>query len=154
MAGCTPDEPNGYVSMDVTKIVSGWTTGELPQYALELRGGSETDSTYMKRFCSRNAAPAGTTHCTGTSGVPSLSVTYVYAFGQQPHQGTVLSHKLDDRSQISVNTQDGDGVYKASDIHLNGRGLDLSVDRFFNSLNSAAGPFGSGWSMSSAPTST
>ena len=146
--GSCPTEPNGYVTWDVTHIIDGWTTGEVPQYGVEIRAGSETDDSYFKRFCSRNAAPSGTGHCEGTSGMPQLSITYVYALGQQPHQGAVLSHRLDDRSQYAVNTQDGDGVLTASDISMEGRGLNLGLTRSYNSLSPTTGVLGKGWSFS------
>lgn len=160
--GCT-GQPDGYDNnIDVTKIVAGWASGEVPQYAMELRAGdastsagagataTENDSTYYKRFCSRNAAPAGTGHCEGTTETPSLAVTYAPDLGQQP-QYPVLQHRLNDRSQLAVNTRNGDAVLRASDIHLGGRGLDLSVDRFYNSLDSRSGQFGAGWRMSVGP---
>lgn len=149
--GCSPNEPDGYVSIDMNRMLPGWVSGELPQYALEIRAGSETDNTFFKRFCSGNSAPTGTGHCEGTTEVPQLSVTYVYGLGVQPHEGAVLSHRLNDHSTLTVNTQDGNGALQATDLHVAGRGLDLTVDRFYNSLSTATGAFGLGWTLSIGP---
>ncbi|WP_375432076.1 DNRLRE domain-containing protein [uncultured Friedmanniella sp.] len=149
-AGCS-SSPNGYVTLDVGKQVSAWVTGEEPQYAMELRAGDETDANQQKRFCSEEAAPSGTGHCEGTTGVPKLSVTYRDELGIQSSY-KMVDHKLNDRSQLSINARNGNAVLKASDVHLNGRGLDLNIDRFYNSLISGEdSQFGPGWSMSVGP---
>jgi len=142
--------PDAYISIDVTKIEGGWATGELTQRAMELRADKESDATYYKRFCSRNAAPSGTGHCEGTSGVPSLSVTYYPEIGQQSSYALV-SHKLNDRAQSSVNTRNGNFLVKNTDINIAGTGRNLGVDHFYNSQSSDIGQLGAGWSLTVGP---
>jgi RHS repeat-associated protein len=148
-AGCS-NSPNGYVSVDITKIVEAWTSGKIKQYGLEMRANDETIAAQFKRFCTVNAAPAGTAHCEGTSGVPSLAVTFNDDLGVQPSY-KMIDHKLNDRSQLSVNARNGNAVLNASDVFLNGRGNDLNIDRFYNSLATEDSQFGLGWSMSVGP---
>lgn len=145
--GCATS-PMGYVSVDLTKTVEAWTSGKVKQYGLEMRAGDETNTAQLKRFCTVDAAPAGTGHCEGTSGVPSLAVTFDDDLGRQPGY-KMVDHKLNDRSQLSVNTRNGNAVLNASDVFLNGRGNDLNIDRFYNSLATTEdSQFGIGWSMS------
>jgi RHS repeat-associated protein len=161
--GCTP---NGYVGIDVTKTVTGWTTGEFQaqhkgipadpdaqpaqQYGMEMQAANETDLSYYKRFCSEVSAPSGTGHCEGTNGTPQLSVTYVPDLGIQSSY-EMFTHKLNDRSQLSVNTRYGNAALRASDVHVASSAYDLNLDRFYNSQNTLSGQFGVGWSLSLGP---
>ena len=161
--GCTP---NGYIDVDATKTVIGWVTGEFQaqhkgipadptaqpaqQYGMEMQAGNESDISYYKRFCSEVSAPSGTGHCEGTSGTPQLSVTYEPDLGIQSSY-EMFTHKLNDRSQLSVNTRYGNAALQASDLHVASRSYDLSLDRFYNSQNTVSGQFGVGWSLSLGP---
>ena len=70
-AGC----PNGYGTIDVTKMVEGWASGAIPDNGIELRA-SETDAAQRKWFCSMNLDTTGDTACTSTAYQPTLSITY------------------------------------------------------------------------------
>ena len=151
--GCAPPVVNAYQDVNVSKIVTGWAAGEIPaqQFGMELQAGTESDTSFYKRFCSENSAPTGTGHCEGTGNFPKLTITYKPDLGTQSAYEN-FTHKLNDRSQLSVNARYGNLVLKNSDLHVTGRNRDLSVDRFYNNQNSSVtGEFGPGWSMSVGP---
>ncbi|WP_091561803.1 DNRLRE domain-containing protein [Micromonospora pattaloongensis] len=67
-----PDCNNdGYVNADITNLVSVWAGLRSSRSGMGLKAGSETDTTYWKRFNSGNAA----------SNIPKLLVTYNYRPG-------------------------------------------------------------------------
>lgn len=67
-----PDCNNdGYVNADVTNLVSVWAGLKSARSGMGLKAGSETDTSYWKRFNSGNAA----------SNIPKLLVTYNYRPG-------------------------------------------------------------------------
>ncbi|HWB66826.1 MAG TPA: DNRLRE domain-containing protein [Mycobacteriales bacterium] len=72
---CSPAQPNGFETIDMTNIVNGWTTGALAWHGIELRAHSETSNTGMKRFCSMNP-DASTGFCATADREPAMSVTY------------------------------------------------------------------------------
>lgn len=156
---CTPAQTNGYQDIDVTNVVTGWTTGEFPsgQFGMEIRAGSETDTAYYKRFCSETYAPSGTGRCEDATTIPLMVITYVPDLGTQSNY-EMFTHKLNERSQLSINSRFGNAVVRANDLHVSGMNRDLSVDRFYNSQaadgvtnNAPPTSLGRGWSMSVGP---
>jgi hypothetical protein len=68
-----PDCNNdGYVTADVTNLASVWAGLKSARSGMGLKAGSETDTTYWKRFYSGNAASAY---------IPKMKVTYNYRPG-------------------------------------------------------------------------
>jgi RHS repeat-associated protein len=148
--GC--GQQNGDESIDVTKLLAGYVSGSLANWGTELRApdANKLDAAYGKRFCSMNLAPSGTGHCETADEQPTLSVTYTPQMGLSGRY-QMTQHRLNDRSELYVNDRSGDAVIKASDLSIHGVGLDLNVDRFYNSYNTATGSFGVGWDMSVGP---
>lgn len=73
--GCSAG--NGFVTVDVTKMVDRWAAGTLTNHGLHLNSPVANDSTYERRWCSSNPDTAATqTPCTTSSRVPYLKVTY------------------------------------------------------------------------------
>ncbi len=153
---CT-GQPNGFQNLDVTRIVAGWSAGELGGghgLLLQAPAGSGTNPVYSKAFCSMNPSTVSTSVCkdqgAGPTRQPALSVTWNTALGVQSSY-SMTTHRLNDRSSVSVNHENGNAVIQANDIHLKGRGLDLGLTRFYNGANTGDGQFGAGWSLSGGP---
>ncbi|MDQ3915516.1 MAG: DUF6531 domain-containing protein [Actinomycetota bacterium] len=58
------------------------------------------------------------------------------------------SERLNDHMDLRVNVATGNLILHAKDLKLSGTGLDLSVERFYNSLSSSPSQYGTGWVMS------
>ncbi|MGH2515627.1 MAG: DUF6531 domain-containing protein, partial [Ktedonobacterales bacterium] len=58
---------------------------------------------------------------------------------------TYYSQTLDDRSSLLVNVANGNLVLDATDLHIRGTGIDLNIQRFFNSFSTSTGSVGKGW---------
>jgi RHS repeat-associated protein len=58
------------------------------------------------------------------------------------------SERLNDRMDLRVNVATGNLILHAKDLKLDGTGIDLEVERFYNSLSSSSSQYGSGWVMS------
>jgi hypothetical protein len=71
-----PDASDGLYRLDVTKMVTGWVTGSLPNYGIRLYAG-ESDTKAYKDFCAMNPGAASTTDpCTIAYNTPTLEVTF------------------------------------------------------------------------------
>ena len=55
-ATCPPPAPDGYQGFSVTSLASGWAAGTTPNYGVQLRASSETDTTAWKRFWSGDSS--------------------------------------------------------------------------------------------------
>ena len=75
-----------------------------------------------------------------------MNVYYQDAVGERATYGSE-THQLTDRSQLAVNVANGNLVVAANDLQITGTGLNLSVQRVFNSL-ADGGAFGT-WLMGS-----
>lgn len=161
MKGQTGSCDAGWTNVDVKSMVDAWTSGTYPNYGvrLALSSSNESNLSYERRFCSMNPN-SSLTYCRSTSTVPYLSVTY----WQDPPSGIMgagdrkfykyVSEKLTDKLSAKVNVGNGNLLVTAHDAKVSGiAGLDLKVDRYYNS-NSAATPgsdvsgMGAGWSTS------
>lgn len=58
------------------------------------------------------------------------------------------SERLNDYMDLRVNVATGNLILHAKDLKIDGTGLDLEVERFYNSLSTATSQFGPGWVMS------
>jgi RHS repeat-associated protein len=118
-----------------TQLVQNWLTGATANDGLLIRAGTETDSELYTFDSTR-----------GTN-LPELNVFYVNALGQGSG-----SQQLTDRSGLSVNVANGNLVVTGNDVQIQGTGLSLSVERFYNSLGVGnayqVGAFGT-WLMGS-----
>jgi RHS repeat-associated protein len=89
---------------------------------------------------------------------PYLQVTYtlpgtpqaIAGLGEQRYY-TMEKRQLNDRAQLEENVASGNLVYHSTDLHIKGTGLDLSVDRFYNSEAYGKGSFGNHWSSNLGP---
>lgn len=81
---------------------------------------------------------------TDTAKRPTFSVTYTRRTGVRP-SAKFDTRQLSDRHSASVNLATGNLVARAADVAIKGTGVDLAVERYYNSLGAAAG---TGWSFS------
>lgn len=58
---------------------------------------------------------------------------------------TFEGQRLTDRLEVKVNPATGNLVVKASDVQIAGTGVDVAVERFYNSLSTVASAQGPGW---------
>lgn len=70
---------------------------------------------------------------------PGLGVQSFYEFTE---------FALTDRESAAVNLANGNLVVRSNDVGINGPGLGLALDRFYNGLSQRDGAFGRGWSLS------
>jgi RHS repeat-associated protein len=148
-AGCPTD---AWVNMDVSKMVNGQTAGEIANGSFELQNLNELDDLGDKRFCSANPQDdPGNSPCSVASLQPVLSLSYWPSLGTQKWYSST-SHPLNDRSTLLINNDNGNAVIQAQDVKLNGNGLDLGIDRFYNSQGTDTTSLGTGgWSLSVGP---
>jgi RHS repeat-associated protein len=118
-----------------TQLVQNWLTRATANDGLLIRAGTETDSELYTFDSTRGI------------NLPELNVFYVNALGQGSG-----SQQLTDRSGLSVNVANGNLVVTGNDLQIQGTGLSLSVERFYNSLGVGnayqVGAFGT-WLMGS-----
>lgn len=104
----------------------------------------------MPRQCSSYEPCEPTATSTPTGAQPKLTVNYSPDLGEKGFYSTT-DHKLNDRTSLKVNNDDGNVVVKADDITIPSLGQDLDVSRYYNSLSDEVGAFGPGWSLSVGP---
>jgi len=118
-------------------MVSAWSgeqIGEgLGRQSIELRATNEDNDDFQKRFCSRNPSSSPSlSYCGSSEYIPTLSITYNPELGRQSWY-PMTGHPLNDRSSLMVNNKNGNAVVMASDANVAGLGMDMTIDRFYNS---------------------
>jgi RHS repeat-associated protein len=79
--------------------------------------------------------------------IPARAATNTGAIGERGFY-KLESHRLTDRLHLHVNVANGNLVIHSVDLHVKGTGLDLSVERYYNSLGGSSSVFGYGrWVM-------
>ena len=151
--------------MDVTPALSSYTAGIKPSThvtpngekhnigILQLRAKNETSVLHEKRFCSENWDYMPTHQCRFVERVPKLTVTYVPELGDESWYTMTGEHDLNDRSTLKVNAFNGNVFVKNTDIDVNSVGMNLTLERFYNSqtLPGQESTLGHGWSLSLGP---
>ncbi|HEY6797924.1 MAG TPA: DNRLRE domain-containing protein, partial [Kineosporiaceae bacterium] len=141
---------SGWRGFDVTGLASQWVSGALVNNGMVLKQDTETVTNQIAFISSES---------TITSEWPKLSVTYTEpdAPGAAADAGdqrfwTYTSEQLDERLSAKVNVGNGNLLVTAHDAHVAGvAGLDLAVDRYYNSAVAAStgsdvSRLGPGWS--------
>jgi RHS repeat-associated protein len=120
-----------------TQLVQSWVNGSLANDGLLLTmSGSSPTNTFQ--FASSEYSDSTLR--------PSLTVSWAPDLGEQGYY-TLVGRQLTDRMDLHVNVANGNLVLHESDLHVKGTGLDLSVDRYYNSASSALSDFGNRWVM-------
>jgi RHS repeat-associated protein len=141
-----------YASTDLasqTPSTAGWYywSGSGPsQLAQEWLSGTAVNDGVLLRADNESNDEVDIYGSTQTGSDPYYFVSYVNALGDRSTYGSE-SHLLTDRSSLSVNVANGNLVLTGSDLQITGTGLDLAVQRTYNSLG-YGGAFGT-WLMES-----
>jgi RHS repeat-associated protein len=114
-------------------LAQSWLNGTVANDGLLLHAATESNNELY------------TFDSTRQTNSPQLEVFYVNALGERSSYGSE-SHQLTDRSQLSVNVANGNLATTSGDLQIKGTGLDLSVQRIYNSLGDCCGAFGT-WLM-------
>lgn len=124
-----------------------WTPTITPPPGAPAVPGSGTRS---KTAASTNAADSGPRSQVGLPGggvraqaVPAGTVVGAPGLGLLPTSG-VEGFALSEGTSASVNLANGNLVLRTTDTSINGAGVPLKLDRFYNSLSSGTGSFGRG----------
>lgn len=115
------------MSIPITGLVNDWYSGTQNNYGLQLQYSDE--SLASREFLATNDALDPTNH-------PSLTINYtIDGLGQQSFW----------TFDGPVNMANGNLAFKDTDIAFPGRGVDITLDRTYNSRSTDSGVFGYGW---------
>ncbi len=133
------EEPStvGWYTWDTSAIsllAQSWLNGTAANDGLLVAADNESNNEFYTFDSTRQANG------------PYMNVFYTDAVGERSTYGSE-AHQLTDRSSLAVNVANGNLVVDASDLQITGTGLNLSVERIFNSL-AEGGAFGT-WLMGS-----
>ncbi|MDQ2903557.1 MAG: DUF6531 domain-containing protein, partial [Chloroflexota bacterium] len=76
-----------------------------------------------------NSGPGGG----GETNVPAILENHIASVGEQSYY-TYMKWQINDHLVAEVNAASGNLVVHASDLHIQGTGVDLSIERFYNSM--------------------
>lgn len=147
----------GTVGSAITTVNVGPTAGSFAIYNLTSTiqnwvNGNTTDNGFLLRATneSTNALLQIDNDNFGTSSTdpsrPHLRVQWNGWGGLQPFF-TFVTTQVDDRMSIAVNMANGQLVVHNHDLGVQGVGLNLSVDRYYNSLSDIQWHLGTGWNL-------
>lgn len=131
----------GWASIDVTPMAQAWLDGSytVPSLMLTAPSGYQGSELWFYQ------------HASGSDG-PHLTIYFVPRIGDQRGL-TVEQTALNDRMKLGTNVANGNLMVTANDLHVQGTGLDESVDRTYNSFASGLwGSWGLGWGGTYATT--
>ncbi|MGH2441669.1 MAG: RHS repeat domain-containing protein [Chloroflexota bacterium] len=138
-----PSGTGGFYIWDATPLVQSWTDGAAPNDGVELVAANEGVTNLIQFYSSQAGAPA--------ADWPYLDVFYTFRKGAQAYY-PMLSWQLNDRMDVNVNVSNGNLLLHESDLSMDGIGMPLQVDRYFNSITASIGTdgeFGNGWNLGS-----
>ncbi|WP_344330276.1 DNRLRE domain-containing protein [Aeromicrobium halocynthiae] len=149
--------------IDVTNVVNGWAGRHVGTHsgpfgdravvgnrqAFIARAANESSIDFYKRFCSEEWSST-LVSCTSAAVVPRLSVTFEPEIGEQSWY-SMTERELDDRATLKVNNKNANLVLQSADMNVKGLGLDLAINRTYNSQSTETGPMGRGWSLNIGP---
>ena len=134
-----PTDPSGVTCVIVD--VCGWT-GSQWQIGVRLPDGTDQYSPIFD-FSQFPAPPGRNAQCyylfEASGGLPSINVPSLF--------GSPSSNHYSAYSYEPINLATGNYFNQHQDLSIPGRGLPLTIDRYYNSLDSSSGPFGSGWTF-------
>jgi RHS repeat-associated protein len=112
-------QSDGWTYFAPTEVVQEWVSGLTPNHGLIFLSGIGHTLQYTSSQSSTNK--------------PYLDVVYEQHMGMQ-RQHTFERQQLNDRMGAGVNVANGNLIVRASDVSIAGTGLDLGLDRTYNSL--------------------
>jgi len=128
----------GWYHWAPTSLVQSWINGTTPNDGFLLTQSVSGTTNTFQFASSEYSDPTKR---------PSLAVTWAAGTGEQSYYD-MIRHTLTDRMDLAVNVSNGNLVVHESDLRVKGTGLDLAVDRYYNSSSSATlKDLGKGWVM-------
>ncbi|HEX5534398.1 MAG TPA: DNRLRE domain-containing protein [Actinomycetales bacterium] len=127
------------VSWEPTDLVAQWVNRSRPNYGFLIKQDGAENVNNVLSFTSWDSSDS--THW------PRLWVRYAYWQGLRDSYSTT-DQRLTDRSEIRINNANGNVVYRGSDAAINGAGVPLRVERFYNGMENAVGSIGRRWRLS------
>ena len=122
------------------QLVQSWIDGSVTNNGLILKEATERSINNRFYFWSSQAP---------FTQLPYLDVTYEPQSGQRPYY-KFETERLTDRLSLNVNVASGNLMLNENDLKIPGTGLDLGVQRFYNSHLEKETDFGhEGWTMGS-----
>jgi RHS repeat-associated protein len=130
----------------LTALTAAWVNGSVPNDGVVLRETSENVKNVLQfALTSSQACQAGA--CVAID-PPVLAVTYTAGEGEQRFF-QFDTHQLFDTTQLKVNVASGNLLIHTHDVHVRGtNGMDLRIDRYYNSLLGRLGSIASNWTLS------
>ncbi|MGH3083712.1 MAG: RHS repeat-associated core domain-containing protein, partial [Gaiellaceae bacterium] len=121
----------GWQSFSPTNLVQDWIDGSATNSGVLVK---QEDENVV------NVLSFGSKYDLGFN-YPEVRFTYHWRTGLRPFY-TLESEQLSGRQALHVNPTSGNLVVQASDLKIAGTGLDLGVERYYNSLSAAKSEFG------------
>lgn len=128
-------QSSGYRSFDATWLVRDWVTGVFANNGVVAKQASEATDTVL-HFVSGD-------HPEAADKAPKLVVDFSEStpakfegIGERDFY-KFEAQRLNDRNELKVNVATGNLLLKATDLSISGTGLDLTLDRFYNSLTTS-----------------
>lgn len=119
-----------------TALVQSWVNGGAANHGLLLKQPSEATA---------NTVSLVSWNSTDSTRWPRLTVDYSPRWGPGQNHPS-FRHRLNDRMELSVNVANGNLMVQSSDLQVAGTGLDLIVERYYNSLRAfSVDDLGYGW---------
>ncbi|HVS07313.1 MAG TPA: DNRLRE domain-containing protein [Candidatus Dormibacteraeota bacterium] len=131
-----------YRFINLTQTIQNWVSSSTTNYGFLLKASNEGAAGLLK-FDNQAFDPANSTD----PNLPHLRIQWNNFNGLVPWY-KYEAHKLSDRMSLAVNVANGNLVVQATDLAINGTGLNLHVNRYYNSLADASGwHIGNGWNV-------
>jgi len=127
-----------------TVLAQAWVNGTLANNGVILKTTENVVGTFDIASPANSICVHDPQQCVGNG--PFLSIVYEPWTGKQRFF-TFDSHSLTDRLDLAVNVANGNLVFHAKDFSIHGTGLDLTVDRWYNSQADTTSQFGPKWVM-------
>ena len=115
-----------------TSMVQSWINGAAGSDGIELKASSESGTNLVKFLPPSLVDDAIIAYWSVSGGIDPNTQTY--------------THTLDDHLQLAINAANGNLVLDATDLTIDGVGLDENVDRYYNSFDQGTyDNLGMGW---------
>ena len=139
------DTLGGWEDWTVTAAVQRWADSGNTDggFGLLLKQSNESTVQGDVEFASAEMSTGGAPF--EQTDTPRLSVWYDNMTGDLPYYRFGHAEKLTDRQGMAVNVAGGNLLLRSRDLLIAGSGLDLVLDRFYNSREPTAGDLGWGW---------
>ncbi|HZA01467.1 MAG TPA: DNRLRE domain-containing protein, partial [Hyphomicrobiaceae bacterium] len=132
-----------YAFTGITQTIQNWVNGAAANYGLMIRAANESQGGTTVEFNNQKFDTADV----DDAGNPHLHVRWNAWGGLQPMFKFDGTKQLDDRMSIAVNVANGQLVVHNQDIAVRGVGLNLAIDRYYNSLSATQFDLGNGWNL-------